>query len=165
MGMYGEQFDNSGADDPFEGIEDIKIYTRGVYLLDLENVGNYLVRLGEVKKFQDRKHIWCFAVDCTAVWSSNPKIVAGTALSYFLKDKNDAFLYNVKRFVAAACDVEPDDVDRAGVNRICSAEQPLKDQLMAVRIEKGTSRGKDPHDYPKAMWRSPTEKELAEFGK
>lgn len=132
---------------PFDGMNDAPPSVGGAYLVP----GNYDLEIVEVKLVKSqRESTMFFAAEFDVLASNVDEVKVGSKRSWVANFKHKSTLSNIKHFLAAALDVEFDDVDE-DVSKACVDEdQPLKG--VRVRAEAFNVKTKQNRDFTKVKW-------------
>lgn len=161
----------------FSGVDKARFNEGGIYFLPATvTVGgkeeyapaNYLVLVDAVKLFKDRKDAKMFIVETTILYSEVATRKPGTTCSWVVPESWETFLGNVKHFAAIANDIDPSEVDEAGLEMIVSAENPVQGTLLALTASNIVTKVKK-SNFTKIVWRQPTdedvEKAISDYGR
>lgn len=130
----------------FGGIKDAKKQAGGVYF----KKGVYVVEVKAVKTGKTRKNVIFFVVECKIIESDNPERSAGMSVSWMVTADKDAFLSNVRGFVAEATDVDFESVDEPDAEAVCSQDNPLEGLIIkAEAVDVPTKAG---GTYTRVTW-------------
>jgi hypothetical protein len=118
----------------FQGFNEAQVGGKGVYFLD----GLYQVEIQEVLVKTSRKKDLLYIVECKILKSTNAGRNPGMECSQVINLKHDAAMGNVKRFLAAAFGIDPENpeaITAAGVNEELaeysySKSQPVKGRMV-----------------------------------
>jgi hypothetical protein len=142
----------------FGGIKDAKMSLGGVYFLP----GNYLVRVDAVKTGETRKKDEFFVVECTVLFSDNPERKKGSSVSWMTLNSFDSYLGHIKHFISVAQELEPDEVDEAGVEMVVSDDNPCMGIILRVQAVNVLTRAKT--DFTKVTFRWPEPEDFVSIG-
>jgi len=134
----------SASASPFKGIKESRQMGGGRRL----EPGNYLLEIETVRFFQSRKdnRTNIFAVDLKVIESDNENFKPNDRVGWVTQESKfpEYFLADVKSFLAAAGDVDPDDIDDEDADTAVSADQPLRGDKIRCHVSPGKKKeGKD----------------------
>ena len=138
----------------FAGIENAKTSSAGNYI----RPGTHVLQIHELKGTQSRKGETLFIIDDAEVLDSiagvdmqgepvAPHRVGENVSVVWNVTKHDAALGNIKQFMSAVANCDPDDVDQAGVLAAVSAQQPFRGTK--VRCQATATTTKDGRPFTK----------------
>lgn len=138
----------------FTGANEAKVGGGGVYFLD----GIYRVEVVRAFVMQSRKKEDLFIAEFKILESDNDARRAGMRCSWCVSLKQDAALGNIKGFVAAATDTDPEDDQEdweEAIEMAVSKDNPLAGAI--VDLEATTVKTRAGNDFTKHTW-SPVSK-------
>ena len=95
-----------------------------------------------------------FVVELKVIKSSNEAMPPGHLCSWMVTLNNDPALGNIKTFLAVANGInleeDPEAIDEAGAEEVCSAANPLKGYIM--RASASNIKTKANKDFTKVAW-------------
>lgn len=94
----------------------------------------YKVEVEACKAVHSRGNDDLFIVECKILESACAQRPAGTKASWCVKLNQDAGPGNVKGFVAVATESDPEEVDEAACEMICSDANPLKGVVLNLVV-------------------------------
>lgn len=130
----------------FSGVGGAKVGGGGVYFL----AGLYTVRVKKCFLMASRRREDLFIVETEILESNNEKRKVGMSCSWVVKMSQDAALGNIKGFVAAAMEVDPDDgnISDEEWESNCEAavddDNPLADVVVDLECVDITTRDGNP---------------------
>ncbi len=130
----------TGFVNPFAGIDKAPNNAGGAYTLK----GLHTVRLGECKLIQSAQKGGApmFVAEYEILESNNPDCVAGSVRSWVVNFQHPSALSNMKGFIAAAYNVDFEQVDEEVSRSIVGPDQPARGTLMKIdAIEVPTRKG------------------------
>lgn len=130
----------------FSGMKDAKKQVGGVYF----KKGVYVVEVKAVKTGKTRKGVIFFVVECKILESDNPERTPGMSVSWMVTADKDAFLSNVRGFVAEATDVDFETVDEVDAEAVCATDNPLEGLIISAEaVDVPTKAGSN---YTRVTW-------------
>lgn len=130
----------------FSGVGGAKVGGGGVYFLQ----GKYTVEVIKCMLMNSRKREELFIVECKIIKSSEPKRPVDMKCSWVVKMSQDAALGNIKGFIAAAMEVDPDSdqISDSEWEDNCEAavddDNPLAGTIVDLECSDITTRAGDP---------------------
>jgi hypothetical protein len=125
--------------------------------------GQYLVRINEVKVINNKNNVDCFIVTGENLESSHPDTPVGQECSWIVSMSHMPAASNIKQFVSAILDEDPDEIDPAAIEAIISSENPLNGQLVQLETFNKITKEKK-QDFTVHKWKPATKNQKAEYG-
>lgn len=105
--------------------------------------GTWQLEITKVSANQTRHGEAFFAVDCKVIETTAEDYPPGSAVSWMVMKKHDAFLSNVKKFIAVAAGADFDEVSEDDCEAVIGEDQPLTGKVLyAIAHNKTTKAGK-----------------------
>lgn len=146
-GNSNQQSNSSG--DVFDSIEGAEARQSGVYPV----AGVYPVLFVDaLKMIKSRKGDTIFIAEFDVIKSEVESRPAGTRMSWAVNFRHDAAPGNVKAFLAALMNVEPEKIDKDGARMAVSEKNPCHGRL--IRLEASMTKTKTGNDFTICDWRS-----------
>jgi len=135
----------------FSGIEEAQVSKGGSYLHHgPQGFCDGVAKIIRCASGQTRKKVDFFVAELEILESTNPNQPKGFKCSYMITMDKDAALGNLKQFASVAGETEENEVDEAGVEAICSADNPLEGVLIGFHaFNKPTQAG---NDFTRVVW-------------
>lgn len=164
MGMFDKnrkpQSNQSNGDDPFSRIGGSDVRKGGTYPVP----GVYPILLVDVVKLiTSRKGEDIFIAEFEILESNVDERPTGTRMSWAANLKHDPSPGNIKAFLAAAGDVDPEEVNSEAAQLACSEDNPLHGRL--VRLEATITTTKSGNAFTLCDFRPLPEKVQAQADK
>lgn len=144
----GNANQSSESSDVFDDIEGAQARQSGVYPV----AGVYPVLFVDVlKMIKSRQDDTIFIAEFDIVKSEVEARPAGTRMSWAVNFRHDAAPGNVKAFLAALMNVEPEKIDKDGAKMAVSSKNPCHGRL--IRLEASMTKTKRGNDFTICDWR------------
>jgi len=127
--------------DPFERVGDADAREGGVYIIP----GLYPVLYVDViKMIVSRKGQDLFIAEFDIISSDVEARPTGTRVSWIVNFAHEPAPGNVKAFLAAVMNVNPDEVDKEGAQFACSDDNPCRGRLVRCQASETTTKAGKP---------------------
>lgn len=134
--------------DVYDEIANAEARKQGIYPVP----GIYpVVQIETVKLIKNNNRHDCFVAELRLLESAVPSRPTGSQMSYVCNlTKHQSAASNVKRFIAAAMNVDVDEVDADSVRAATSDENPLQERVM--RLEAHNTKTRAGGDFTVCNW-------------
>ena len=135
----------------FSGIEDAQVSRGGSYLHHgPQEFCDGIAKIVRCSSGQTRKKVDFFVAELEIQENTNPNQPKGFKCSYMITMDKDAALGNLKQFASVAGETEESEVDEAGVEAICSADNPLEG--VWIRFHAFNKKTQAGNDFTRVIW-------------
>jgi len=123
----------------FTGVEDAQ-ENKGFRYIE---PGNYTLKVIKCTAGRSRKGEDFFAVDFEILESTNSDFLQASECSWMVMKRHDAFLGNIKGFIAEVMDVDGSEISERDCEAVVGDKQPLAGkEVFAIAYNKTTKAGK-----------------------